>query len=176
MHYIKGFDRSIVVGLLNQKFSMHLTSILCLYIYFVNYYTTNKIFTIIILYCQVTMYVVMQYPILQRQFLKLYKIICSFKLYSSFSGKLKSDVVPTLLPNCPNYMSSEPPKERSKTSSASARREQVVEDAERMSKIFLHQDKMTSIYDIYQRIDSDPATPPIVTAIYEAIFFYAYLT
>ena len=55
-------------------------------------------------------------------------------------------------------MSSEPPKKRSKTSSASARREQVGEDAERMSELFLQKDKVTSIHDIYQRIQSDLAS------------------
>ena len=62
-------------------------------------------------------------------------------------------------------MSSEPPKKRSKTSSASARSEQVVEDAERMNELFLQKDKVTSIHDIFQRIQSDLATPSDVTAI-----------
>ena len=56
-------------------------------------------------------------------------------------------------------------KKRPKTSSASARREQVVEDAEQMSELFLQKDKVTSIHDIYQRIQSDLVTPSDVTEI-----------
>ena len=52
------------------------------------------------------------------------------------------------------------PQKLSKTSHASVRREQGVEGAERMSKLFLQQNKVTSIDQIYQCIHSDPATPP----------------
>ena len=79
--------------------------------------------------------------------------------------KLKSDAVPTLFHNCPSYMSSDPPNKRSKTSSASARRQQSAEDAEKMSQLFLEKDKVPSIHDIYQRIQSDPAIPSDTTAI-----------
>ena len=79
--------------------------------------------------------------------------------------KLKSDAVPTLFHNCPSYMSSDPPNKRSKTSSASARRQQSAEDAEKMSQLFLEKDKVSSIHDIYQRIQSDPAIPSDTTAI-----------
>ena len=79
--------------------------------------------------------------------------------------KLKRDAVPTLFHNCPSYMSSDPPNKRSKTSSASARRQQSAEDAEKMSQLFLEKDKVSSIHDIYQRIQSDPAIPSDITAI-----------
>ena len=79
--------------------------------------------------------------------------------------KLKSDAVPTLFHNCPSYMSSDPPNKRSKTSSASARRQQSAEDAEKISQLFLEKDKVSSIHDIYQRIQSDPAIPSDITAI-----------
>ena len=62
-------------------------------------------------------------------------------------------------------MSSDPPHKRSKTSSASARRQQSAEDAEKMSQLFLEKDKVSSIHDIYQRIQSDSAIPSDITAI-----------
>ena len=79
--------------------------------------------------------------------------------------KLKSDAVSSLFHNCPSYMSSDPPNKRSKTSSASPRRQQSAEDAEKMSQLFLEKDKVSSIHDIYQRIQSDPAIPSDITAI-----------
>ena len=69
--------------------------------------------------------------------------------------KLKSDAVPTLFHNCPSYMSSDPPNKRSKTSSASARRQQSAEDAEKMSQLFLEKDKgvemLTGVEGIQRR-------------------------
>ena len=68
--------------------------------------------------------------------------------------KLKSDAVPTLFHNCPSYMSSDPQNKRSKTSSASARRQQSAEDAEKMSQLFLEKDKgveMLTVVDGIQR-------------------------
>ena len=50
-------------------------------------------------------------------------------------------------------------------SSASARRQQSAEDADKMSQLFLEKDKVSSIHDIYQRIQSDPAIPSDITAI-----------
>ena len=79
--------------------------------------------------------------------------------------KLKSDAVPTLFHNCPSYMSSDPPNKRSKTSSASARRQQSAEDAEKMSQLFLEKDKVSSVHNIYQQTQSDPAIPSDITAI-----------
>ena len=62
-------------------------------------------------------------------------------------------------------MSSNQPSKRSKTSSASARRQQSAEDAEKMSQLFLEKDKVSSIQDIYQRIQSDPAIPSDITTV-----------
>ena len=63
-HISEDFYPSFIVKLRDPKITMHMAHILHLYIYFKDF-ITSKIFTQILLYTKVTIFVSMQYPILQ---------------------------------------------------------------------------------------------------------------
>ena len=68
--------------------------------------------------------------------------------------RLKKEAIPRLFPNCPSYLSTKKPKERSATSTSGARRSKLAEKAESEAARFLALDAVESFEELAENLPS----------------------